>query len=220
MFTTATPALIAPGATTLPASRLGQRGATLNGSVNPNGVATTFRFEYGTTTAYGQLTPDSNAGAAAASQPVSAPVANLAPGTTYHYRLVAVSSAGTTSGGDAVLTTPKPAPPRIAIGHRSTLANSRGTRVRLVCRAPAGTRCKGMLRLSATGLSSRQGQAAGSNSASFDIAAGKSKQLTAKLPAATRRRIDSRGKAVARATATVTGGKTVKRLVTVSRGRR
>jgi hypothetical protein len=228
MFTTASPApapapaLIAPGATTLPASGLGLSSATLNGSVNPNGVATTYRFEYGTSTAYGLTTPGTDAGADAASRPVSAPVASLAPGTAYHYRLVAVSSAGTTSGGDAVFVTspaPKPAPPRIAIGHRSTLANSRGTRIRLVCRAAVGTRCKGTLRLSATGLSSRHGQAAASNRASFDIAAGKSQQVTATLPSATRRRIDSRGKAVARATATVTGGKTVTRLVTVSSGR-
>jgi hypothetical protein len=215
VFTTAP---VAPGVTTLPASSLGQRGATLNGSVNPNGVATTYRFEYGTSAAYGQSTPDTSAGAVAGNQSVSAPLANLTPGTTYHYRLVAVSAAGTTSGSDAVFTTS--APPRITIGHRSTLANSRGTRVRLLCRAPVRTRCKGTLRLSATGLSSRQGQAAASNSVSFDIAAGKSKQVTAKLPSATRRRVDSRGKAVARATATVRGGKAVKRLLTISRGRR
>jgi len=43
----------APGVTTLAANNVTSVGAQLNGSINPNGSATTAYFEYGTTTAYG-----------------------------------------------------------------------------------------------------------------------------------------------------------------------
>jgi hypothetical protein len=44
--------------TTDPATQVAQTGATLNGTVDPNGKATTYRFDFGTTTAYGSSTPD------------------------------------------------------------------------------------------------------------------------------------------------------------------
>ncbi len=47
----------APTAHTESASAISATGATLNGSVNPNGDATTFKFELGTTTAYGTTLP-------------------------------------------------------------------------------------------------------------------------------------------------------------------
>ena len=46
----------APAATTGAATDVTTTGATLNGTVNPNGVATTVSFEWGMTTSYGQTT--------------------------------------------------------------------------------------------------------------------------------------------------------------------
>ncbi len=46
-----------PNATTEPASALNATTATLNGSVDPLGVATTYHFEYRTTTSYGTSIP-------------------------------------------------------------------------------------------------------------------------------------------------------------------
>ncbi len=80
-------------------------GATLTGSVNPTGNPTTWWFEYGTTTSYGSKTPAKSAGSGTAATGVSAAITKLTAGTTYHYQLVAQSSAGTTRGGDVTLTT-------------------------------------------------------------------------------------------------------------------
>ncbi len=81
--------------------------ATLKGSVTPRGLETGYFFQYGTTTAYGAQTPTEPAGSGTAEVKVSQPITGLAPGTSYHYRIVAASAAGTTDGGDAVFTTKK-----------------------------------------------------------------------------------------------------------------
>jgi hypothetical protein len=77
--------------------------ATLNGSVNPEGAETTYEFEYGTTTSYGKK---SESGKVSITQKVSKTVSELAPSTTYHYRIVAKNSAGSaTPGADKTFTT-------------------------------------------------------------------------------------------------------------------
>ncbi len=81
--------------------------AVLRGRVDPQGLATTYRFEWGATTAYGANAPvpDGSAGAGNAFAPVSAVLDGLAPGTTYHYRFVAAKAEGTTNGPDRTLAT-------------------------------------------------------------------------------------------------------------------
>jgi len=79
--------------------------ATLTGSVNPIGNPTSWYFEYGTTTSYGSKTPSRSAGSSSAVTGVSAAIANLTAGTTYHYRLVAKSKTGITDGSDVTFTT-------------------------------------------------------------------------------------------------------------------
>ena len=101
LFTT----LPAPGAITRGASNVTQSSVTLNGTVQPNGSATTWTFEYGKTTSYGTSTVSVSAGSGSGGSAVSANVTGLSPGTTYHYRLDAMSSAGTTQGTDATFTT-------------------------------------------------------------------------------------------------------------------
>ena len=106
-FVTAEP----PAATTSAASSLGSTGATLNGKVDPNGRATTYFFEYGTTTAYGTKTSSSSAGSGSNATNVSKTVTGLKPGATYHFRLVATSDAGTVTGADLSFTTHERARP-------------------------------------------------------------------------------------------------------------
>ena len=79
-------------------SSVGSTSATLNGKVDPNGRSTTYFFEYGTTTAYGTKTSSSSAGSGTSATSVSKAVNGLKPGTTYHFRLVATSDAGTVDG--------------------------------------------------------------------------------------------------------------------------
>ena len=91
--------------------------ALVNGSVNPNSVATSYHFEYGTTSDYGTATPSTDAGSGFADVAVSASLTGLTPATTYHYRLVAASARGTTTGADRTLVTqspPGPGPPSLA----------------------------------------------------------------------------------------------------------
>ena len=87
--------------------------ATLNGSVNPNGADTTYRFDYGLTTAYGQSTASTDIGSGTNLLSESADIAGLAPGTTYHFRIEATNSNGTSLGLDQTFTT-LPAPPTVA----------------------------------------------------------------------------------------------------------
>jgi hypothetical protein len=105
---TASAASAPPGATTTSATTVAQSSATVNGTVNPNGTDTHYYFQYGTTTGYGSDTPTSDAGSGGAATPVSANLTGLASSTTYHYRVVAVSSAGTTDGTDQTFTTSTP----------------------------------------------------------------------------------------------------------------
>src|SRR4051794_6627788 len=97
-----------PGATSGAASNVTLTDATLAGTVDPNGTAATYVFEYGTTTAYGSTTPAADAGQGFGAVPAGATLANLTPGTQYHYRVVATNSGGTTQGSDATFTTASP----------------------------------------------------------------------------------------------------------------
>jgi len=94
-----------PDATTGDAKDITSSGATLQGSVTPNGHATTYHFEYGTTTAYGTSTANQNAGSGVSASSVSTAITGLAPATTYHFRIVALSTEGTTNGADNTFTT-------------------------------------------------------------------------------------------------------------------
>jgi hypothetical protein len=74
--------------------------ATSNGTVNPNGAATTYKFEYGKTALYGKSTTVTSAGSGTTPVAVNAILAGLEPLTTYHYRVSATNSFGTTVSED------------------------------------------------------------------------------------------------------------------------
>jgi virginiamycin B lyase len=89
----------------LAADQVGTTSARLRGKVRPNSQATHYHFEYGPTEAYGSTTPTVYAGSGYDLLTVMATVEGLAPGTKYHYRLVASNDAGTAEGPDRILTT-------------------------------------------------------------------------------------------------------------------
>ena len=68
--------------------------ALLTGKVNPNGLPTTYRFEYGTAACPGGCTPtpEEGLGSGSADRSASAAISGLAPDTTYHYRLLATNA--------------------------------------------------------------------------------------------------------------------------------
>jgi uncharacterized protein (TIGR02145 family) len=80
--------------------------ATLNGSVNPNFLSTTVTFEYGTTTSYGStISAAQSPITGGLSVNVSADISGLNPGTTYHFRIKAENSLGTTYSTEMTFTT-------------------------------------------------------------------------------------------------------------------
>jgi len=97
--------VVAPAATTGAASAVTDHSATLSGSVNANGVPTTYRFEYGPTTAFGSTTSTTDVGSGTGAVAAAATLGGLSPATTYHYRLVATNAGGVTKGADQTFTT-------------------------------------------------------------------------------------------------------------------
>jgi hypothetical protein len=98
-----------PTVETKAATSITERGAELNGAVNPCGLETKYYFEYGTTTSYGSKTPEASVGSGTSSLGESKTITGLAASTTYHFRIVATNSKGTTDGSDeAFSTTAKP----------------------------------------------------------------------------------------------------------------
>jgi hypothetical protein len=109
---TTTPSASTPGAVGPvrlgPVTPLSSSAVTLNGAVNPQVVPTTYQFQYGATASYGGLAPGivpRALGAGTSAVPVSARIAYLTPGTTYHYKLVASKAGRAISTADATFTT-------------------------------------------------------------------------------------------------------------------
>lgn len=96
-----------PKVSTGAARQVGYGSATLAGSINPEGVSTSYYFQYGPTKAYGGQSAIASAGAGTKAVAVALAIAGLQPLTIYHYRLVAVNGAGTTIGGDRTFQTTK-----------------------------------------------------------------------------------------------------------------
>jgi hypothetical protein len=119
-----TPVAVAPVGLA-PVTELASSIVTLNGAVNPQGVPTTYQFQYGATASYGGGAPGTPValGAGTAAVAVSARVAGLAPGTTYHYKLTASKAGRAISTADATFTTP---PANSPPGARSTTPGKTG----------------------------------------------------------------------------------------------
>ena len=97
--------ILPPAVTTLAASGVQFTNATLNATVNPNGLPTTAWFQWGADANYGQLTAVTNLSATNINLAVSAALGGLTAGQTVHFRVVATNADGLTPGADAAFTT-------------------------------------------------------------------------------------------------------------------
>ena len=140
-----------PSATSGSPSNVGESSATVNGTVNPNGQSTTYYFRYGTTTSYGLQTTPAGAGSGTGMVAVHAALDGLSPNTTYHYQLVATSSAGTTNGADETLTTTSTtASQAVVLGHEGFVSPGWVVGAELGC-FHGTTTCTGQLTMSHDG---------------------------------------------------------------------
>jgi PKD repeat protein len=96
-----------PAVETGDAVDVGTLTATVQGTVDPEGSAARYHFEFGTGPGYTRKAPIRSGRIAAGDTPVpvSAQLDSLRPATLYHYRAVAVNGAGTTYGPDRVFVT-------------------------------------------------------------------------------------------------------------------
>jgi hypothetical protein len=139
-----------PTATTGAATDVGEAGANLNGAIDA-GRAGTAHFDYGTSVQYGASTAVQDVGALGTSRPLTATIGGLAPGTTYHFRLVTENSGGVSYGDDRTFVTearaepppppPPPVAPVVAQARQSRLKWREGGRLAGIsrARAPIGT---------------------------------------------------------------------------------
>lgn len=100
-----------PAAVTEVAQAITQTTATIGGSVNPHGgTVSDCRFELGTGTGYGTNFPcPVQPGTATSNVTEARSLTGLTAATTYHYRLIVHTNAGTAEGDDVVFTTAGPA---------------------------------------------------------------------------------------------------------------
>ena len=94
---------------THPVTNISHGNATLNGELDPDGIDTEYHFEYGTAncaeSTCTSVPPSAIHSTAAGPIEVSQPVTGLQPETTYHSRIVATNSFGTTNGQDETFST-------------------------------------------------------------------------------------------------------------------
>ena len=123
---------VAPTVTTGKATNIAQTTATLHGSIDPNGTATSYMFQIGPTRLYGGKTAVQSAGAGGKPVRVTGPISGAAPATTYHYRLVGIRGSKVFFGKDRTFKTKRQplgvslaaTPNPIRTGRSSTLAGT------------------------------------------------------------------------------------------------
>jgi hypothetical protein len=79
--------------------------ATVNGTINPNGLDSSYVFQYGPTASYGSTSGTYGVGSGTSTLSINANLPSLSANTTYHYRIVGSNNAGSNNGGDATFTT-------------------------------------------------------------------------------------------------------------------
>jgi hypothetical protein len=99
------PAGSAPFVVTGSASGVTPSGASLAGTVDPEGLATSYVFEYGPSTSFGSITSPIDAGSGQSVVAAGGSLTGLGPNTTYDYRIVATNAIGTTFGRVSSFTT-------------------------------------------------------------------------------------------------------------------
>lgn len=123
------PAASAPSVTTGGSTGVTSSTASVSGTANDNGAATTCQFRYGTSAAYGNSTPVQTIAAGAGATSLSATLSGLAAATTYNYQLSCGNSVGSTSGANATFTTAAPpaTAPAVTTGAASAVTDTGAT---------------------------------------------------------------------------------------------
>ncbi|MFL5909762.1 MAG: InlB B-repeat-containing protein [Gaiellaceae bacterium] len=187
-FATAAPP---PSVVTGAASSVTATGATLGGTVNPNGAnVSACTIEYGTTASYGASVPCAALpGGGSSPVAVSGSVSGLATGTTYHYRVTAANGSGAGSGADATFTTSAvPRDGKVSLPRTARVKSGVATLV-IACKGDAGATCKGSMTLKAKVKAKKKGRRAKTKTitvgnGSYDLAAGKTATLRIPLTSA------------------------------------
>ena len=97
---------IPPVAVTVAADSIKYYSANLHGTINPNGLPTTYFFRYGTSPfGLSDSTAAASAGSGVAPVTVTTQVAGLLSGTKYYFRIFANSAGGPASGTNLIFTT-------------------------------------------------------------------------------------------------------------------
>lgn len=86
------------------AANVASTSATLAANIDPLGVSTAYRLEYGPSAVYGNVVTGS-AGNGTGYVAIGSHLQGLLPDTTYHYRLVTINEVGTVEGSDHTFTT-------------------------------------------------------------------------------------------------------------------
>jgi hypothetical protein len=94
-----------PGIEEESSSNVDSVGASVSAQIEAGGLATSYYVEYGTTSAYGSSTPSISLGSPIAAVNVRVALTGLQQGTQYHYRFIAASKFGTSTGPDKTFTT-------------------------------------------------------------------------------------------------------------------
>ena len=102
-------------------SGVGAHVASVSATVAPGSEAAAWWIEFGTTTAYGQMSAPASLAAGASRRPVTALLNALSAGTTYHAHVVVASSVGSVASADAVFATP-PDPRAVRIAAAGDIA--------------------------------------------------------------------------------------------------
>ena len=84
---------------------VGSSSATLHAVLDPEGAATVYRFQYGTSSSYGAETEQASAGAGSKPLSFEVHIQGLAPNTVYHYRVIGAAGGVAFEGADATFAT-------------------------------------------------------------------------------------------------------------------
>jgi phosphodiesterase/alkaline phosphatase D-like protein len=171
----------APLAQTGDASGIDPVSAKIAGRIDPRGAAASYRFEYGTSAAYGQSSPAGTASGRGESAP-STTLTALKPSTIYHYRLVASSAGGSAQGQDRTFTTADRPKGRLALPATASLKAGKAS-VLLECKGPAISHCESTLVLRARVKQGIRLILVAIGSADFDIAGDKTAPVSVSLNA-------------------------------------